>query len=89
MNATGTSAASDASDAAQPADETLTASSVTHDSATITIGNYAGDWYHKRTAPSTPAASCSSVVSAPTKTASLSGLEAGNVQLYLEGLQRQ
>ena len=74
VNATGNSATSDASDAAQPANETLTASSVTHNSATITIGNHAGDWYHKRTAPTTPTASCSSVVSSGTYTASLSDL---------------
>ena len=47
---------------------------MTHNSATITIGNHAGDWYYKRTAPTTPTASCSSVVSSPTTTADLSTL---------------
>ena len=58
-----------------PSPLTLTASSVTHDSATITLRNHVGDWYHKRTAPSTPAASCSSVVSSGTYTASLTNLD--------------
>ena len=62
VNATGTSATSDASDAAQPADETLTAGSVTHNAATLTIGNYSGsNWYYKANAA--PHASCSSAVS--------------------------
>ena len=52
VNASGTGAASDASAAKEPADETLTASSITHNSATITIGNHAGDWYYKYTSPS-------------------------------------
>ena len=74
VNATGDSAASAESTAASPTVVTLGASSVTHDSATLTIANWSGDWYHKRTAPTTPTASCSSVVSSPTKTASLSSL---------------
>ena len=30
---------------------TLTAGDVTHDSATLTIANHAGDWWHRRTSP--------------------------------------
>ena len=74
VNATGESAESAASTAVAPLGETLTASSVTHNSATLTIANWSGDWYHKRTTPSTPTPTCSSVVSSPTKTASLSSL---------------
>ncbi len=51
VNATGNGADSDASTAAAPADETLTASSVTHNSATLTIGNWTGDWYYRYTVP--------------------------------------
>ena len=46
-NATGTGPVSDASTAAAPADETLTAGSVTHDAATLTLANYSGNWYYK------------------------------------------
>ena len=61
-NATGTSADSAASDAATPAGRTLTAGSVTHNAATLTIGNYSGSsWYYKANAA--PHASCSSAVS--------------------------
>ena len=74
VNATGNSAESDASTAIAPKEITLTASSVTADSATLTIANWTADWYHKRTSPSTPSPSCSSVVSSPTKTANLSNL---------------
>ena len=63
VNATGNGADSDASDAAAPADETLTASSVTHNSATLTIGNWTGDWYYKANAA--PHGSCSSEVTTP------------------------
>ncbi len=51
VNATGTGADSDASDAATPADETLTASAVTQTTATLTIGNHTGSWYYKYTSP--------------------------------------
>ena len=52
VNATGDGADSDASTAASPADETLTASSVEAATATLTIANYAGAWWLKRTTPS-------------------------------------
>ena len=44
------------------------------DTATLTITGHSGDWYHKYTAPSSPAGTCSTVVSAGTDTASLSDL---------------
>ena len=43
-----------------PDDETLEASSITGTGATLTIGNYGGSWYYKRTAPTSPAGSCTS-----------------------------
>ena len=82
VNATGDSADSDASDAAQPSPVTLDASSVTHNSATLTIGNWTGNWYHKRTTPTTPTPNCSSVVSAPTKTADLTNLDSNTDYTY-------
>ena len=51
VNATGTGAASDASTAVQPADESLTASSVEVTTATLTLGSYTGNWWLKRTTP--------------------------------------
>ena len=74
-NATGTGPISDASDAAAPLDETLTASSVEHASATITIANYPGSWYYKQTAPS--AGTCSTDSVSGNSGVSLTGL-AGN-----------
>ena len=55
----------------------LSASAITHDSATLTILNYYGNWYHKYTAPTTPAGTCSTVVSAGTDSASLASLTPG------------
>ena len=52
------------------APRTLTATDVTHASATLTIANHSGDWYHRQTQPST--GTCSSAVSAAA--ASLEGL---------------
>ena len=43
----GTGPASPASDAVAPRAATLSASSVTHNSATLTIANYSGSWYYK------------------------------------------
>ena len=60
-NATGEGAESDASTAAQPADETLTASSITATGATLTIGNYTGSWHYKYTAPTGGTCSSSAV----------------------------
>ena len=61
VNATGEGAESDASTAAQPADETLTVSSITATGATLTIGNYTGSWYYKYTAPTGGTCSSSAV----------------------------
>ena len=78
-NATGNSATSDASDAATPTDETLAASSVTHNSATLTIGNYSGNWYYKANAA--PHASCSSTAVSTTST-NLTGLSGNTSYTY-------
>ena len=78
-NATGTGPDSDASDAAAPADETLAASGVTHDSATLTIANHGGDWHYKANAA--PDASCSTTaVSGTTK--DLTGLSGNTSYTY-------
>ena len=62
-NATGTGPVSDASTAVAPADETLTAGSVTHNTATLTIAGYSGNWYYKEASGtcSTDAVSTTSV----------------------------
>ena len=72
-NATGTGPASDASTAAAPVDETLTAGSITHNTATLTLANYSGNWWLKRTTPADT--NCKS--KGTTATESLSSL-AGN-----------
>ena len=59
---------------------TLTASAVTETTATLTIANHSGDWYHKYTVPTTPAGTCSSAVSAAT--ASLTGLTGGTAYTW-------
>ena len=53
---------------------TLAASDVEDDTATLTISGHTGDWYHKYTVPTSPAGTCSTVVSAGTDTASLASL---------------
>ena len=78
-NATGTGPDSDASDAAAPADETLTASGVTHDSTTLTIGGHSGDWYYKANAA--PHASCSTNA-VSTSTVDLTGLSGNTSYAY-------
>ena len=80
VNATGHGAASAASDAATPADETLTASSVEATTATLTITGYTGDWYYKYTVPS--GGTCSTVVSNGTTTASLTSLSTNTSYTY-------
>ena len=79
VNATGNGADSDASDAATPADETLTASSLTHNSATLTIGNHSGGWHYK--ADAAPDASCSSQAVTGT-TVNLMGLSSNTSYTY-------
>ena len=72
VNATGTGAASDASDAKSPAAPTLAGSSVEATTATLTISNWTGDWYYKYTSPSS--GSCSSKMTTSAKNlADLSG----------------
>ena len=73
-NATGAGPASDASDATAPKDETLAATAVEHDTATLTIANHSGNWYYKANAA--PYTSCSSNAVSTTST-SLTSL-AGN-----------
>ena len=62
--------------------ERLEASSVEDDSATLTLTNHTGDWYYKYTVPSSPAGTCSTVVSTGTYTASLTGLTSGTSYTY-------
>ena len=73
-NATGDGPAS-ADVTGTPLGDSLVASAVEHDTATLTIANYTGDWYYKNIAPAGGA--CSAVVSSGTTTANLTGL-AGN-----------
>ena len=51
VNDTGAGPASDASFSVAPVEPTLTASGVTHNSATLTIRNYILDWYYNYTSP--------------------------------------
>ena len=62
----------------QPANRTLTASSVTHNSATLTLGSHAGSWWLKRTKPSDT--TCKS--KGTTATESLSGLDSNKNYTY-------
>ena len=73
VNASGEGAESAESDRKTPSASSLTPSAVTHDSATLTIGNHTGDWWYKRVTP--PGGQCSTAVSGPT--ASLTGLASG------------
>ena len=66
VNASGTGAISEASDAVAPAARTLEASEVEATTATLTIANHTGDWYYKYTSPSGGTCS-SSAVSGKTK----------------------
>ena len=61
---------------------TLAASNVEHDTATLTLTNHTGDWYYKYTVPSSPADTCSTVVSSGTYTASLSSLTPATSYTY-------
>ena len=78
VNAAGSGAESPRSDRATPQGASLTASAVTHDSATLTIGNHTGNWYYKRTTP--PGGQCSTTVSGTT--ASLTGLSTGTAHTF-------
>ena len=77
-NATGTGPASDASTAVAPLDETLTAGSVTHNTATLTLANHPGNWWLKRTTPASTA--CKS--KGTTATESLSSLTGNTSYTY-------
>ena len=73
-NTTGAGPTSDASDPATPRGKaTLTVSSVTHHSATLTIGNHTGDWYYKATTPTSGVCSATAVATASLDLADLAG----------------
>ena len=77
-NATGTGPVSDASTAVAPADEALTAGSVTHNTATLTLANHPGNWWLKRTTPAST--TCKS--KGTTATESLSSLTGNTSYTY-------
>ena len=62
-----------------PSSSSLTASAVTQNSATLTIGSHTGNWYVKKTAPA-PAGNCSSAVGGATH--QLSSLTPGTPHVY-------
>ena len=74
----GTGAASDASTATQPAAPSLAVSNVEAATATLTISNYAPNWYYKYTTPS--GGQCSSAVS--TSAVNLTGLATGTSHTF-------
>ena len=78
VNGTSDGAASDASDAARPRDETLTASNVEATSAKLTIGNWSGNWHYKYTSPD--GGQCSSAVSSSATT--VTGLATGTTHTF-------
>ena len=59
----------------------LTATSVTQTTATLNLSNWASAWWHKKTTPTTPAGTCTSVA-ANTTTANLSSLTAGTAHTW-------
>ena len=61
QNVSGYGAESEVSTAAQPKDETLSASKVEATTATLTIGNYTPSWYYKYTSPTGGACSTNAV----------------------------
>ena len=61
QNVSGYGAESKVSTAAQPKDETLSASKVEATTATLTIGNYTPSWYYKYTSPTGGACSTKAV----------------------------
>ena len=77
-NATGTGPVSDASTAVAPTDEALTAGSITHNSATLTLANHPGNWWLKRTTPAST--NCKS--KGTTATESLSSLTGNTSYTY-------
>ena len=81
-NATGDGDPSSEATGTPAAVSTLAASSVEDDSATLTLTGHTGNWYYKYTVPSSPAGTCSTVVSGGTYTASLSNLSTGTRYTY-------
>ena len=69
---------------ATPGDETLTVSDIASTTATLTIGNYSGNWHHRHTTPSTgPGASCSATaVPAGTDNTTVSGLSPDTAHVF-------
>ena len=63
-----------------PVAVSLAASAVETDTATLTLSNHGGDWYHNYTAPT--GGSCSAVVSSGTTTANLTGLSGNTSYTY-------
>ncbi len=79
-SAGGAGAASVESDSATTHNYSFAASAVTSSTATLTLGNYSGAWYHKRTVPS--GGTCSSQIASGTTTASLTSLNADTSYTY-------
>ena len=74
VNANGDGAESAESASAMPsAPVALSASGITHNAATLTVGNYSGDWYYKHTTPDGGACSSTAVTTASTAVSNLSG----------------
>ena len=82
VNASGDGVESDASDEVTPTAVTLTVTPHATDStrATLTIGNYSGDWYYKANAA--PDTSCSSVEPSGMTTINLTNLSANTYYIY-------
>ena len=78
-NGGGDGGASAESDSVTTLSYSLTTGSVTHNTATLTIGNWSGNWYYKANAA--PHASCSSTA-VTGKTKSLSGLSGNTSYTY-------
>ena len=80
VNGAGAGPASAASATVAPSDEALSASNLTHNTATLTLANYTSDWYYQYTLPT--GGSCSAVVAAGTTSANLTGLSSGTSYTY-------
>ncbi len=83
-NAAGTGPASEASDSAAPVDVTLTASSVEHASAKLTIGNHSGDWHYKYTSPTGGSCSTDAVSGGSTSVTGLVGNTSYTYKAYAD-----
>ena len=78
VNSSGEGRESPESESATPQGASLTPSAITHNSATLTIGNHTGDWWYKRITP--PGGQCSTTVSGTT--ASLTGLSSATAHTF-------